>query len=116
MPLVLPLQDGYRWLFKHFYACDAIFERVEALWQQSVIRSSARHPGRRLLVSALLVKELALSRRRRPDMVPFLERTLAELWKRRDVDESNLLLNLGLAEYVNQLPQPSRSFARDPPA
>jgi hypothetical protein len=43
-------------------------------------------------------------------MLPFIRRTLKALWQRERIDIVTLLLNLGLVEYVNQLPAPARDF------
>jgi len=104
------LHSGYRWLYKQLYARDPIAHRVEALWRNGVARTARRQPLNQTLVSLILLKELVRLRRDGPDLLPHVRKTLSELWTKPRVDIVTLLLNLGLAEYVNQIPEPHRSF------
>ena len=97
------LQAGYHWIYKQLYARDAIFERTGALWRQNVLRHPEEQVGLRLAVSAVIVKELVRQRFGNRALLPYLRRTLSELWRKPGIDIVSLLLNLGLAEYVNQL-------------
>ena len=104
------LQNGYYWLFKQVYGSDAVFDRTIWLWEQGVVKSPTPETHLRLLLSAILAKETIRQRFARRDMLPFIRRTLKELWQRERIDIVTLLLNLGLVEYVNQLPAPVRDF------
>lgn len=104
------LQEGYHGLFKEVYGCDAVFERIERLWLRDVVKRPARETSLRLLLSLMLLKEMIRRQFQRRDLLPFIRRTLKELWELERVDMITLLLNLGLAEYVNQLPMPARNF------
>ena len=110
------LQEGYHWLFKQVYGYHSQFERTIGLWEKGVLQRPVPERGMRLLLSALLLKEMGRQQFRRRDLLPFIRRTFSELWKRERIDMIPLLLNLGLTEYVNQLPVPVRDFHKAEPA
>ncbi len=103
------LADGYRWLYRELFTPPAIGHRVEALWSEGVIRGERRRVTR-WMVRAILRRELVRQRRRRPTLRPQLRQALADLRTKPDVDIVTVLLNLGLAEYVDQMPLPERAF------
>ena len=104
------LHTRYHWLFREVYGYDALFERTLGLWEHGVLKRPAAELPLRTLLSGILLKELIRQQFDRRDMLPFLHRTLRELWAKPRIDMVSLLLNLGLTEYVNQLPIPARDF------
>jgi radical SAM superfamily enzyme YgiQ (UPF0313 family) len=104
------LLAGYRWLYKQLYGYDAVFQRTEQLWQLGVIKHPRQQIGIQLLASLILLKESVRQQFNNRALLPFIQRTLKELWGKPGIDIVTLLLNLGLSEYVIQLPEPQRAF------
>jgi hypothetical protein len=64
----------------------------------------------RVFSSLILLKELVHHQFDNRVLLPYIRRVLAGLWTMKGIDIVSLLLNLGLAEYVHQMPEPERSF------
>jgi len=104
------LQEGYHWLYKEVLALDAVFDRTAWLWRRGVLKRPRPENVLRVILIGLLFKEMIRRQFNRRDLLPFIRRTLSDLFARDRIDMIALLLNLGLVEYVNQLPVPSRNF------
>jgi hypothetical protein len=100
------LLEGYRWLYKQSYSCHSVCERTDHLWRQGVARRPKQQRGIQMIASLILLKEILRQRFHNRALVPFIQKTLNELWKKPGIDIVTILLNLGLSEYVTQLPEP----------
>lgn len=101
------LQEGFYWLFKNLFSYDAIFDRIEKLWDTGTLKLDRKFTLLRIIVTVILTFERL---KYRGEMADFIKRIVCILWEKKGISIEALLLYLNYYEYAKSLPEPKIQF------
>ena len=103
-PKMMPaemLKEGYYWISREAYSYKTSFERLERLWKKGVWKQNNAPNMIKAYLTMKLIKNIA---EQKHHMIPFILRSLRELWLNKNINIGALLFNLNFHEYGNNLP------------
>ncbi|MCP4138636.1 MAG: DUF4070 domain-containing protein, partial [bacterium] len=94
------LMNGFYSSIEDVYSYEAIFNRVEKLYNDGALKLDENFYLARTIITVLLLKELFVQKK---NMRRFIRRTIKELWVKKGIRINMLLLFLDRYEFTQKL-------------
>jgi len=96
------LQQGFYRVLQELYSEDAIFTRLEKLWEKGFIRMDNNYTFLRVVMTIALFVE---SLKQKKEMSGFIRKCIKIMWRRKGINLNAILMNLNNYEYMLHLPK-----------
>jgi radical SAM superfamily enzyme YgiQ (UPF0313 family) len=96
------LQQGFYRVLQELYSKDAIFTRLNQLWEKGFIKMDNNYTFLRVVMTLVLFVE---SLRQKKEMSGFIRKCIKLMWRKKGINLNAILMNLNNYEYMLHLPR-----------